>query len=253
MPLTKVDYSKTTIYKIQHKEIDELLYIGSTTDFTRRKAQHKRVCDNANSKAYNFKVYKMIRGNGGFDCFNIIVIKDFPCNTKQEALIEEDRVTRQMKANMNSLRAYVTPDDTKEREKQYRLEHKDEIAERGKQYRLEHKDEIAERGKQYYNQNKEQISEQHKRNYELNKPKRLEQRKQYDKLHKEQRVEYFKRNYELNKEKILEQSKQRYEKIKEQRKQKNTCECGCIIRKDSLPKHLKTKTHQNYLLNMTEQ
>ena len=40
MPLTKVDYSKTIIYKIHRN--DELLYVGSTTDITRRKAQHKK-------------------------------------------------------------------------------------------------------------------------------------------------------------------------------------------------------------------
>ncbi len=266
MPLTKVDYSKTTIYKIQHKEIDELLYIGSTTDFTRRKAQHKRACDNANNKCYNRKLYSMMRDNGGFDCFNIIVIKEFSCQNKQEALIEEDRVTRQMKANMNSLRAYVTPDDTKEREKQYRLEHKDEIAERGKQYRLENKEQIIERTKQYYNQNKEQILERHKRNYELNKEKiterqkqhyeqnkeRLaEQKKQYREQNKERIAEYHKQHYKQNKELITERQKQYYEQNKEQKKQKITCDCGCIIRKDILIRHQRTKKHQD-LLDMTE-
>ena len=56
MPLTKVDYSKTIIYKLQHDEIDELIYVGSTTDFTRRKAEHKKVCNNANGKKYNTKI-----------------------------------------------------------------------------------------------------------------------------------------------------------------------------------------------------
>ena len=212
MPLTKVDYSKTTIYKIQHRDNDELLYVGSTTDFTRRKAEHKRKCNNANCKAYNYKVYKMIRDNGGWEVFNMIVIKEFPCQNKQEALTEEDKIMRQMKSNMNSVRAYMTPEDAKERDKQYRLEHKEHISEQQKQWRLEHKEHVSERTKKYELKNKEQIAERKKK------------------------------NYELNKEQILEQIKQ---KIK--------CECGCVIRKDSLVKHKRTKKHQNYLLNMTEQ
>ena len=63
MPLTKVDYSKTVIYKMQHVDNPELLYVGSTTDFTRRKAGHKSVCNNANDKLYNIKLYSMIRDN----------------------------------------------------------------------------------------------------------------------------------------------------------------------------------------------
>ena len=37
MPRKAIDYSKTIIYKIQHEDNDELLYVGHTTDFTKRK------------------------------------------------------------------------------------------------------------------------------------------------------------------------------------------------------------------------
>jgi len=294
MPLTKVDYSKTIIYKIQHRDIDELLYVGSTTDFTRRKAEHKRRCNNANDKSYNSKVYQMIRKNGGFDCFNIIVIKEFPCSNKREALAEEDRIIREMKSNMNKIRAYVTPEDVKEQKKQYYEQNKEQIAERQKQYYEQNKEQfkqyyeqnkeqIAENKKQYYEQtkeqfkqyreqyreqnkehykqyreqHKEQIAEYQKQNYERNKEQIAERQKQYRELHKEQIAERMKQYRELNNEKILEYQKQNYERNKEQieerMKQKITCECGCILRKDSLLRHTKTKKHQNYLLNMTEQ
>ena len=152
MPLTKVDYSKTIIYKIQHKEIDELLYVGSTTDFTRRKAEHKRRCNNTNDKRHNLKVYQMIRNNEGWDMFNIIVIKEYPCNNKREAEAEEDKVIREARANMNTIRAYVSREERlqKKRDNQhhYRLENKDRIKEEKKQYRLKNRDEINERRKQ---------------------------------------------------------------------------------------------------------
>tara|TARA_R110001632_G_scaffold201830_1_gene324785 strand:+ start:789 stop:1502 length:714 start_codon:yes stop_codon:yes gene_type:complete len=237
MPLTKVDYSKTIIYKIQHRDNDELLYVGSTTDFTRRKAQHKRDCYNANSKCYNYKLYSIIRDNGGFDCFNIIVIKEFPCNNNQEALIEEDKIMRQMKCNMNERRAFTTPEEKIENDRQKYERDRERILERQKQYNELHKEQI----KQNYEQNKPKRLEQSKRNYEQNKPKRLEQRKQ---------------NYEQNKPKRLEQQKYyneiHREQIAERNKIKMTCECGCVITKYYLLNHRRTKKHQD-LLNMTEQ
>ncbi len=178
MPLTKVDYSKTIIYKIQHKEIDELLYVGSTTDFTRRKAQHKRICNNVNGRTYNSKIYKMIRDNGNFDMFNIIVIKDFPCNNKQEALAEEDRCMREMKSNMNTIRAYVSREEKIEQQKQYRLENKDRIKEEQKQYRLKNKDELREKKKQYRLENRDKVNEMKKRYRLENRDKINERRKQ---------------------------------------------------------------------------
>ena len=133
MPHTKADYSKTVIYKIQHREIDELLYVGSTTDFTRRKKQHQKMCNNVDGKQYNTKIYKNIRDNGGWDMFNMVIVKEFPCQNKYEAFMEEDRCMIEMKANMNSFRAYQTHEEYEECKKQYRIKYKDKIAERDKQ------------------------------------------------------------------------------------------------------------------------
>ena len=36
-------------------------YIGSTINFTRRKFQHKSSCHNINNRAYNYKIYTIIR------------------------------------------------------------------------------------------------------------------------------------------------------------------------------------------------
>jgi len=66
MPKTPIDYSKSVIYKIEHLEKPDLLYVGSTTDFIRRKAEHKSSCNNNKDKLYNSKVYEMIRANDGW-------------------------------------------------------------------------------------------------------------------------------------------------------------------------------------------
>ena len=46
MPRTAVDYSKTIIYKIVCNDLNvKDIYVGSTTDFTKRKNKHKSCCD----------------------------------------------------------------------------------------------------------------------------------------------------------------------------------------------------------------
>jgi len=177
MPRTPTDYSKTIIYKIQHIDNPELLYVGSTTQFTKRKCSHKSNCGNPNNKNHNAKLYQMIRDNGNWDMFIMIVVKEFPCDNKREAECEEDKVMRQMKSSLNTTRAFVSPEERQEYQKQYRQKNKEEIAikdkqrrernkdkiaERGKIYRTEHKDEIAERKKIYRTEHKDEIAERKK-------------------------------------------------------------------------------------------
>ena len=53
MPKENIDYSKTIIYKIVCKDIDiEDCYVGSTTDFVRRKSEHKKHVIKDTEKSY---------------------------------------------------------------------------------------------------------------------------------------------------------------------------------------------------------
>ena len=61
-------------------------------------------------------------------------------------------------------------------------------------------------------------------------------KKEYYENNKEHIADYNKNYYEKNKEKIDEKNKEWNEK-------KITCECGCIVRKDSLVRHKRTKKH----------
>ena len=100
MPKKPIDYSKTVIYKIQHNEKEDLIYVGHSTNFVERKKQHKRVTNTS-----QVKVYQMIRDNGGWDNFSCVIVHNFPCSTFEEARTEEDKVMRYLKANMNSINA----------------------------------------------------------------------------------------------------------------------------------------------------
>ena len=120
-----MDYSKCVIYKIQHKDNNDLLYVGHTTNFTKRKYEHKSRAICETSKEYNRKVYQMIRENGGWDDFNMIVIEEFPCENNRQAEAEEDRIMREMKTTMNTNRASRS---RKEYIQQYYEENKEKIS-----------------------------------------------------------------------------------------------------------------------------
>ena len=132
MPKNPINYSNSVIYKIQHLENPLLLYVGSTTDFTKRKYQHKQYSLNVHNnehRHFHIKLYKTIRENGGWDHFNMIIIKEFPCNNKTELLIEEDKILREMKTLLNTYNAYQSDEDYKKmkskKNKKYRDTHRD--------------------------------------------------------------------------------------------------------------------------------
>ncbi len=73
-----MNYSNSSIYKLccNNTEIKEI-YIGSTTNFRRRKFTHKYSCNNPNDRNYNLNVYKIIRENGGWDAFDMVELEKY--------------------------------------------------------------------------------------------------------------------------------------------------------------------------------
>jgi hypothetical protein len=76
----------------------------------------------------------MIRENGRWDCFNMIVLKDFPCASKFEACLEEDKIMRKMKASMNKNLACTTPEQISEKRKEHYQANRKRICEQRKEY-----------------------------------------------------------------------------------------------------------------------
>jgi hypothetical protein len=100
MPKVSTDYSKTIIYKLcclDHKISD--IYIGHTTNFTKRKNRHKNTCTNANDKCYDLPVYKCIREHGGWDNWDMILIEQCACEGSLDALKKEREYLEQLKAS----------------------------------------------------------------------------------------------------------------------------------------------------------
>jgi hypothetical protein len=67
------------IYKLIKKnaENDDMIYIGSSCDIDTRWKNHKKNCNNPNSKDYYYKVYEYIRENGGIDEWKMIILDEF--------------------------------------------------------------------------------------------------------------------------------------------------------------------------------
>jgi len=85
-----IDYSNCCIYKIEHIDKDDLVYVGHTTNFTKRKYSHKSCCNNENKQS---KLYQMIRDNGGFEMFRMIEVEKYSCTDKREAEKRETEVS----------------------------------------------------------------------------------------------------------------------------------------------------------------
>jgi len=147
MPKTPIDYLKTLIYKLCCNDTAiTQIYVGSTTNWTRRKQKHKETCNRETHKYYNCKNYQFIRANGGWDNWSMIQIEAYPCQNKREAEARERYWYELLGAELNIYCPFTTEQEKKEHQNQYDLAHKEEK----KQYYKENKEQIKEYKKQYY-------------------------------------------------------------------------------------------------------
>lgn len=215
MPRKATDYNKTIIYKlVRNDDFDNAnVYVGSTTDFIRRKSRHKFNCHNENYKEYNYKVYQNIRENGGWENWTMIEIEKYPCSDNREAEAREEWWRCEFNANLNTRRAFLSEEQKKECIK----EKNKEYAETHKQYYIENSEKKKEYDKQYRIENAEKIKEY---------------KKQYSTEHAEKIKEYKKKYRTENAEKIH---------------QKYDCVCGSVYTHKGKSLHFKSKKHQNYI------
>ena len=165
MPKKDIDYSKTIIYKIVCNDLNITdVYVGHTTNFIKRKARHKSDCNNINGKAYNYKIYTIIRDNGGFENWSMIEIEKFQdCNDINEASARERYWYELLNAKLNTnfparnVKEYYenNKDLIKEKSKLYRDQHKNELKEKRKAYRELNKEKLINYDKQYYDNKKQ--------------------------------------------------------------------------------------------------
>jgi hypothetical protein len=186
-------------------------YVGHTTNFIERKACHKQRCNNT-----DYKLYQIIRDNGGFDNWKMIEIECRLVKDKREAERIEQEWVEKFEADMNSRRAYGNKDMT-EYDRQYAKENADKISKYQKEYHLENADKLKEKRQQYRLENADKIKEKKQQEYLDNKQ-----------LHNEKSNQYWLNNKEY---------------VKNQKKEEIKCECGCITNRGHIQRHQKTKKH----------
>ena len=112
MPKEPIKYENTIIYKIICLVPDiNNIYVGYTTDIIRRKYYHKiKSLDPKNNK---YKLYHFINQHGGFNNFDIIEIKKYPCMNNNQAREKQYKYIKLLNADLNSNNVINKSDNVK--------------------------------------------------------------------------------------------------------------------------------------------
>lgn len=205
------NYQNGKIYILKSK-IGNMRYYGSTVrTLKQRLNEHK-----TNKKRYeNGKTtsYKTSYQILDYDDYEISLVEDFSCSSKQELETRE----RWFIENNECVNKYIPTRSKKE----YYKEHEKELKEKKKKYYDDHKQEINERNKKYYKEHEKEIKEYNKEYRQRNKQELSQQKKLYREKNKD--------------------------KIKEKQKIKITCVCGAELTKRHIRRHERSKKHQQFL------
>jgi hypothetical protein len=133
-------------------------YVGSTLAFRKRKHQHKSICNNPNNKNYNVKIYEIIRENGGWDNWRMVIIEEMEEGTTLiQSRIREEYYRVELQATLNIQSAY-TGLTKEEYKKEYMKEYNqsDKRKEYRKEYRQTNKEALNIKQREYRKEKREQ-------------------------------------------------------------------------------------------------
>ena len=244
MPRKDIDFSKCVIYKIVCNDLNMTdIYVGHTTDFTKRKYMHKLYCNLTSHKSYNSKVYTTIRENGGWDEWSMIEIEKYSCIDSNEARARERYWYELLCATLNSNCPFINDEE--------KILKAREIA---KQNYQKNREKLL----QNYQTNREKILQHRKDKTENMKVERqlkyienVEKHKEYMKEYRIKKADKIKEcktaNCEKHKEYMKEYYKNNKTKMFDDRKIQCICDCGGNYFLYNKSKHIKTKKHLNYL------
>ena len=135
-------YSDSIIYAIvcKNKKVKDC-YVGSTTNYEKRKIMHRTACNNANATNYPCKVYKFIRSNGGFKNFKFKILEQPDVTTNRQLHARERHYVDKLKPTLNK----QVPNRTN---KQFYIDNKKVYNERSKQRYIDNRDRLLEKMKQ---------------------------------------------------------------------------------------------------------
>jgi hypothetical protein len=122
MPKLPIDYGKACIYEIVCKDVNVTQrYIGKTTNLTQRRYKHKFSCHNEKDPAHNYYVYQIIRANGGFANWSVVLVEALPDCKNKESLSKSER--KWVEKTQSELNTYILS----RTEKEWREENKEKV------------------------------------------------------------------------------------------------------------------------------
>mgnify|MGYP003647222651 FL=1 len=213
----KNSFINSCIYRL---EVGDEIYIGSTKNYHERMCAHRLAI---NDETLTRKVYKAIRNNN--NKYVMIKMWNFPCNNENELWNEEQNAIDNYQPTLNSINAYgINKEKLKQRHRIYKKINREKLTQQQKIWCENNKEKVKKQKKDYKEKNKIKVKQQSKEYFINNKEKINQQNMDY---------------YEQNKEKLNQQRREEYRKNSEKIK----CDCDCIISKNTLRKHIKTKKH----------
>ena len=146
-------YNQGKIYAIKNNVNDDV-YIGSTTQpLSKRFNDHKKNLKD-NSKYNRCSVYKKMVELGK-ENFYIELIEDYPCETKEELLIREGQLIREL----GTLNQQIMGRTLHEQQLEYRQNNKEKLKQKQRNYYLNNKEEVDEKCRVYREENKDKINQ----------------------------------------------------------------------------------------------
>ena len=140
-------------------------YVGSTSNIRNRKYQHKTKCNNSKDKEYNKKLYQIIRDNGGWYNWRMVILEEMEEETTLlQSRMREEHYRLELEATLNMrhcgigltkeeyIKEYQQTDKYKEYKKEYL-----------KEYSQTENFKVSQ--KKYYEKNKEEILEKRRLKY----------------------------------------------------------------------------------------
>jgi len=158
---TNYEITKVSFYRFACNDPEiKSSYVGHTTNFTERKAHHKHNCNSPTNKSYNYKLYQIIRDNGGFENWRMIEIESRLVKDKREAERIETEFMEKFQSDMNTYKAHRIFETEEEYCKDYHTQHKEDITKQRASHHLDNKQSHNEISRQHYLDNKEDIKNQ---------------------------------------------------------------------------------------------
>ena len=126
------------IYKICKTDCD-YVYVGSTSGFNTRKYNHKKNCMDITK---NNKLYLIIRENGGWNAWSMIVLDEIKNCSRTDARIREQKFMDNLECTINMSKAYTSKEEKLQYDKDYHKNNREYHKQYYKQYYLNKKNNI---------------------------------------------------------------------------------------------------------------